>query len=117
MSDQKTTIEQYLENWKIIDREIHALTREMKREAEIPGGGVSDLLAEKIKARDKTRADIERMLDCLPPKDSLLIRLFYLEGKSCQEIMEELNVSERHFFRAKKNILKKMQFFLDTVLL
>lgn len=116
MSDPKTTIERYLEEWRVIEAELHYLLRERKREEEIPGGGIADILTKKIKIREKTRENIEWMLDYLPPKDGFLIRMLYLENTTHREAAKILNVSERQVYREKTRILQKMQDFYDNTL-
>lgn len=51
----------------------------------------------------ETRVDILSLLWVLPAKEKAVLRMFYINNKTIQDIAEYLNVTRRHVFRLKNN--------------
>lgn len=101
-------IEDYFKQYQDIKIEVEHLERELKRSENIDNG-LSEILTNKIEKRNKIRKKIETLLDELPPRDSCIIRLFYINGYSAIKTANQTLMSERQFYREKKRILQNLQ--------
>lgn len=101
-------IEDFLKQYQDIKIEVEHLERELKR-SENRDSGLSEILINKKEKRNQIREKIETLLDELPPRDSCIIRMFYVSGYSAVKTANETLMSERQFYREKKRILQKLQ--------
>ena len=51
---------------------------------------------EALKKAEKMIARVERVLECLPARERLILRLYYFQGKSWKEVASETGYSEDH---------------------
>ena len=49
-----------------------------------------------LKKAEKTAETVERVLECLPTRERLILRLYYFQGKSWKEVASETGYSEDH---------------------
>lgn len=67
------------------------------------------LIDESIDKRIKLRRDIEQSIDSLSPKDGLLMRLRYLEGKKWEQVAVEMNHCIEWVWKRHGIILEKFR--------
>lgn len=71
-----------------------------------------DLLARyeaKATALDEALAEIERAIDVLPPRERTLIRLYYAQGLTWEEVCVAMNYSWRQIHRIHSGALKALK--------
>ena len=57
----------------------------------------------------RTQAYIGRITWNLPPKERYVLRQFYLNGHSAQDISEAMQITRRHVFRLKNNGISMLE--------
>lgn len=70
---------------------------------------LKQMIDEAINKRIKLRMEIETAIDRLSPKDGLLMRKRYLEGKKWEQVAVEMNYDYRHVTKIHGIILKKIE--------
>jgi RNA polymerase sigma factor (sigma-70 family) len=76
------------------------LTALMRREISGP---------ESIFNRQELSRKIEKVLDTLPPRESEVIKLRYLEDKTCEEVAEEMGLSKQGVSRIEARAMRKLR--------
>ncbi|MCI8336963.1 MAG: hypothetical protein HFI72_07415 [Peptococcaceae bacterium] len=70
---------------------------------------LEQMINESINKRVELRRMIEAAIDSLSPKDGLLMRKRYLEGKKWEQVAVEMNYDYRHVTKIHGFILKKIE--------
>ncbi len=62
------------------------------------------LLAKKLNRLIALRAEIEQMIDSYEPEDRRMLRLYYIDGLTWEEVAEKVGYSSRHLSRKVKRL-------------
>lgn len=62
------------------------------------------LLAEKLNRLIALRTEIERALDSFMPEERRILRLYYVDGLTWEEVAEKVGYSSRHLSRKLKRL-------------
>ena len=106
-------VEEFFKQYQDLENEIKHLNRELDREKD--NQTLAELLKKKIEDRNKIRYTLEILLDELPPRDSCIIRMFYIAGYSAVKTADKNFICERQFYREKKRILQNLQEKFDKM--
>lgn len=69
---------------------------------------LSKVLAARLNELIALRTEIEQAIDCLPPDERRIIRLYYVEGHSLESVAELVGYSVRHLWRKRRDIEQKL---------
>lgn len=124
---------QTLQRYRYLEKQIEIREAEKKRLIEsigtpkapdgMPhGSGTSDptgnigvrwadlqmIIDKKLDEKIKLRTEIEEAIECLSDADQVLILLRYIEGKTWEEVAQEMHYGLRHIHKLHSAILQKM---------
>lgn len=70
---------------------------------------VRDLYLQKVAELDKALVEIEQAIECLEPRERTLIRLYYVEGLTWEEVCVEMSYSWRQIHRIHARALEQLK--------
>jgi RNA polymerase sigma-70 factor, ECF subfamily len=94
---------------------VHQMMKRQREPVKSLGDGkhVAEPAAEKIESKIDTMEEVQRLLSKLPARPRQAVRMFYLEGRSYEEISTHLNVPVNTIgamlTRAKEHLRDRMQ--------
>lgn len=65
---------------------------------------LSTILAERLNELIALRTEIEESIATLPPEERRIIRLYYVEGRTLEDVAEKIGYSVRHLLRKRRQI-------------
>lgn len=70
---------------------------------------VQDLYTQKVAELNRALVEIERAIECLEPRERTLIRLYYAEGLTWEEVCVVMNYSWRQIHYIHKKALEQLK--------
>lgn len=70
---------------------------------------VRDLYLQKVAELDKAIVEIEAAIECLEPRERTLIRLYYIEGLTWEEVCVSMSYSWRQIHYIHKGALEQLK--------
>lgn len=70
---------------------------------------VRDLYKQKVAELDQAIVEIEAVIECLEPRERTLIRLYYIEGLTWEEVCVSMSYSWRQIHNIHRKTLEKLK--------
>ena len=70
---------------------------------------VRDLYLQKVAELNKALIEVEQAIECLDPRERTLIRLYYIEGLTWEEVCVAMSYSWRQIHYIHKKTLEKLK--------
>lgn len=91
-------------SWPISERVMGGRMSDVTAETAEKMWELAELMAVKLNHLISLRAEIEGWLDCFEPEERRILRLYYVDGLTWEEVAERVGYSSRHLSRKIKRL-------------